>query len=59
MAKAVLKNTSGGKVNVPDLDLSQVHKIKDIPALEPWKLETTDLLGNVTVIEFEGGRPKR
>ena len=59
MAKAVLKNTSGGTVNVPDLDLAQVQKIKEIPALEPWKLETTDLLGNVLLIEFEGGRPKR
>lgn len=59
MAKAVFKKTDGSTVNVPDLDLGQTQKIKEIPTTQVWFLETTDSLGNILLIEFEGGRPKR
>ena len=59
MAKAVLKKTDGSTVNVPDLDLGQTQKFKEIPTTQVWFLETTDLDGIVYTIEFVGGRPKR
>jgi hypothetical protein len=59
MAKAVLKKTDGSTANVPDLDLAQVQKFKEIPTTQVWFLETTDSSGAVLLIEFEGGRPKK
>ena len=59
MAKAVLKKTDRSTANVPDLDLRQTQKFKEIPNTQVWLLETTDSNGAILLIEFEGGRPKR
>lgn len=59
MAKAVLKKTSGGTVNVPDLDLAQVQKIKEISPTQVWFLETTNTNGVTVRTEYLGPEPKR